>query len=547
MSLFPKLKIRPPKLANHNLRHYFRTSMAPGVLYPVMCTPINAGETLPFDIESLVNTQACLSPLYGTYDIQFDVYFAGSSLYIPAAWRNTNLRQQGGVAGKVAFGFPLVNFPLYKDLAITTGDDAKPMLFSKNCLMSYLGFNPGFYPGCGQTSTSGNWSTNTYNAVPLLMYLDIYRNYYVNRQEVYGYFFARDTGATSSKIASLPLATLDQLFMDLPKNGGLLSSSMGSSFDAVLSPVLQAQGYQLGGLCLRTYKPDKMNVILNSQFLANNDVKVDVADGSFTIDQLVQAKKIWDASKKDNMLSGTFKDWVRSHFGVTPKIMDDMPTFCGSVSSPIMFEDIRATTTQNITSSGGDYTQYLGDKASSASGYTKTRRFEIAADRPGFVMVIASITPRVDYYQNLERFCSWQDSTDLFMPEYNGIGLQDVLVSDLSASFNLTGVSDLPHTTDPRTVSVGKQPAWIEYMTRVNKVRGSFIDSESSWVLSRNMGVIETDDYAGVNSSAYIFPGEWNQPFAVQDNNAENFLVQIYFNQVSRSPVLKRLLPMFGK
>lgn len=133
------------------------------------------------------------------------------------------------------------------------------------------------------------------------------------------------------------------------------------------------------------------------------------------------------------------------------------------------------------------------------------------------------------------------------MPEYNGIGLQDVLVSDLSADWGSLAISDMSATVDPRTVSVGKQPAWIEYMTRVNKIRGSFVDSESSWVLSRNMGTIDTDSTSTVNSSAYIFPGEWNQPFAVQDNNAENFLVQIYFNQVSRSPVLKRLLPMFGK
>ena len=75
--------------------------------------------------------------------------------------------------------------------------------------------------------------------------------------------------------------------------------------------------------------------------------------------------------------------------------MDDMPTFCGAVSSDILFEDIRATTSAKV----GDADQYLGDKGSSAIGYGDSRRFNIVADRPGYVMAIATLVPRVDYYQ----------------------------------------------------------------------------------------------------------------------------------------------------
>ena len=37
MALFPKEKVRAPKMAHHDRSHYLRTSMAPGLGYPIYC------------------------------------------------------------------------------------------------------------------------------------------------------------------------------------------------------------------------------------------------------------------------------------------------------------------------------------------------------------------------------------------------------------------------------------------------------------------------------------------------------------------------------
>ena len=89
-----------------------------------------------------------------------------------------------------------------------------------------------------------------------------------------------------------------------------------------------------------------------------------------------------------------------------------MPTFCGAVSSDILFEDIRATTSAKV----GDADQYLGDKGSSAIGYGDSRRFNIVADRPGYVMAIATLVTRVDYYQFTGRYALHSKLSDSFMP-----------------------------------------------------------------------------------------------------------------------------------
>ena len=141
--------------------------------------------------------------------------------------------------------------------------------------------------------------------------------------------------------------------------------------------------------------------------------------------------------------------------------------------------------------------------------------------------------------------------SDSFMPEYNGIGYQDVLIGDLNSEFPEDWDALQPYAAgvDPFANSVGKQPAWVEYMTAVNKIRGSFCSTEKSWVLARDMRSSDTATTVGpagnTVSSAYIDPGDWNQPFADQSPTAQNFYAQFYIRDRVRSTVLKRLRPKF--
>ena len=527
MPIFPKLKQKPPKLANHNRSHYFRDSIPPGALVPIYVKDVNAGDEIFNQYESLVNTQALLSPLYGSYKLKIMTFFSGSSLYIPRLWRNGSMQQADGTLDA---NYPLFNFP-YND---STSTSVKDLAVHPSSLLGHLGFNPGYVH-----VSSG---IKGYNAIPLLMYLDIFRHYFANRQEL---TFPILDGTTVHRDDGYSIAALDNIFLKLPVDGGELSSADFS----ILRDMVGFCNKPLGGMLTGTYLPDRMNVILNDSFYSKNvsTVQVSTAGDKFQVDQLVTAKKLWNARNKDAMSSGTFKDWIRMHFGVTPKIMDDMPTFLGASTSDISFEDIRATTSAKV----GDSDQYLGDKASSGLGYSRSRRHSVIADRPGYVMVLAQIVPQVDYYQNLERFVSHRKLSDGFRPEFNGIGLQDVLVSDINADYSGMNnpYSEVLDLEDPRTTSVGKQPAWIEYMTEVNRVRGTFCTTEKSWVLARNMmadpASSESSPVDNTTISAYILPQDWNQPFAVQDATAQNFYLQVYIRSRVRSTVLKRLLPYF--
>lgn len=536
MAVFPKEKKKAPKMAHHDLSHYLRTSMAPGLGYPVCCIPCNAGDQHQLEFKHLMNTQAILNPLYGSYRLQICVFFAGISLYIPRLWRN-------GFMGSDPTGVVDINFP-YVTMALNN-----PMYHvHESSLPAFLGM--GYHSG-RFSSVSASYNVNL---IPYLMYYDIFRHYYANRQELM-YNVMEAPWNNEKRVGRYSLSALDALYENLPANGGNVTSSMGTTtpfyaifnkaYGELAAPSMTAP---LGGLWQACYMPDRMNVILSDSFFKKNvsTVVVSTTGDSFQVDQLVTAKKLWNSRNNDVIANGTFKDWIRVHFGVTPKIMDDMPTFCGATSSDILFEDIRATTSAKI----GDADQYLGDKGSSAMGYGDSRRFNIMVDRPGYIMAIATLVPRVDYYQFTERYVRHTKLSDMFRPEYNGIGYQDVLVSDLNTEFpDSWDPAQTAVENNPFAQAVGKQPAWIEYMTAVNKIRGTFCSSEKSWVLARDMraDTASQDKSPAQNTAftAYIDPARWNQPFADQSDTAQNFYAQFYLRHRVRSTVLKRLRPKF--
>lgn len=541
MAIFPKEKKKAPKMAHHDLSHYLRTSMAPGLGYPILCVPCNPGDHHQLEFKHLMNTQAILNPLYGSYRLQICVFFAGVSLYLPKLWRNGSMLQSSN--GLLDVSFPFVNPAAHK-----------PMYqVDPSSLPAFLGM--GYHSGRFSSAPS----TFSVNLIPYFMYYDIFRHYYANRQESFYNVMTANWGTNDKRVSFYDLTKLDSLYTDLPNSGGDMTSYI-DSFQTPISGLFQIpqkstfkapfMTVPLGGLWQTCYMPDRMNVILNDTFFKNNvsTVTVSTVGDSFQVDQLVTAKKLWNSRNNDVITNGTFKDWIRVHFGVTPKIMDDMPTFCGATSSDILFEDIRATTSAKI----GDSDQYLGDKGSSAMGYGDSRRFNIEVDRPGYIMAIATLVPRVDYYQFTERYVRHTKLSDMFRPEFNGIGYQDVLIADLNTEFPEGWDASAVVSVDnnPFAQAVGKQPAWIEYMTAVNKIRGTFCTTERSWVLARDMRANRNPDAAtgpvgNTAYTAYIDPADWNQPFADQSPTAQNFYAQFYLRHRVRSTVLKRLRPKF--
>ena len=132
----------------------------------------------------------------------------------------------------------------------------------------------------------------------------------------------------------------------------------------------------------------------------------------------------------------------------------------------------------------------------------------IKVTEPSYIIGIASITPRVDYSQGNDFDIMLDNLDQIHKPQLDQIGFQDLLTWKMdgdSLAFNNSSVKEF---------SVGKQPAWLDYMTNYNKTYGNFAvgESESFMVLNRiyktkwsSSGGSTTPK---LNSSTYIVTGK---------------------------------------
>ena len=86
---------------------------------------------------------------------------------------------------------------------------------------------------------------------------------------------------------------------------------------------------------------------------------------------------------------------------------------------------------------------------------------------------------------------------------------------------------------------IGKQPAWIDYMTNFNRTFGNFsILENEGWMCLNRYFEKEAKSY-----TTYIQPDRFNYIFADTDIDAMNFWVQLHFNITSRRVMSAKQIP----
>ena len=280
------------------------------------------------------------------------------------------------------------------------------------------------------------------------------------------------------------------------------------------------------GLVLKTYQSDINTNWVNTEWIdgdtgINAITAIDTTSGSFTLDTLNLAKKVYTMLNRIAISDGSYNAWIQTVYTSGGLNHIETPIYIGGSSLEIEFQEV-------INNSGSE-DQPLGTLAGRGIATNhKGGNIIFKADEPGYLFCITSITPRVDYFQGNDWDLYLNTMDDLHKPQLDGIGFQDRLFQNINASAKLV---DLRKT-------IGKQPAWIEYMTNVNKTFGNFalIENEGWMCLNRIFGDIDT-------YTTYIFPHLYNNIFADTDITAQNFWVQIAFNMKPRRVMSAKVIP----
>lgn len=162
-----KVAMRDYDMSTHDISTVFRSSVGVGMLVPFCKILCQKGDIIDINLINKTLSQPTLGPLFGSFKLQHFMFFGGFRLY--NSWLHNN---RTGIGMKMSD----IKLPMMKANTSGTETNAKTNI-SASALYKYLGWS-------GSRRTGTNATSGIYkNGVPLLMYLDIFKNFFANTQE----------------------------------------------------------------------------------------------------------------------------------------------------------------------------------------------------------------------------------------------------------------------------------------------------------------------------------------------------------------------------
>jgi hypothetical protein len=308
------------------------------------------------------------------------------------------------------------------------------------------------------------------------------------------------------------------------------TAKTGENEPKLRMPIIQME---MGGLCLKTLQSDIFNNWVNKEWVdGDNGIKaitdVAITDGKLNLDSLNIAQKVYNMLNRIAVSGGSYKDWIETVYTTDYYFRAETPVYEGGMSTIIDFEAV----VSNSASTASGIEEPLGSLAGRGyNGQKKGGRIEIKVNEPCYIMGIASITPLVDYSQGND-WDNWLETMDdLHKPQLDGIGYQDLMENKM-------------HGLAKPLLAIGKQPAWLDYMTNFNKTFADFAagEQESYMVLNR---IYNVDDAGNItNATTYINPKDYTYIFATNTETNRDFWVQIGCGVTARRVMSAAQIPL---
>ncbi|AXH71925.1 MAG: major capsid protein [Microviridae sp.] len=643
--------------STHDLGYVWRSSMASGTLVPFMNKVALPGDKWDINLNAEVLTLPTIGPLFGSYKVQLDVF------EIPIRLYNAKLHNN-----RLGVGMDMKSILLPK-MTLNTANkymngsvsDQSTETFKDNeqinasCIYKYLGIS-----GIGSYKPDETEPViqREFNAVPVLAYWDIYKNYYSNKQEEIGYYIHTEDAAISAAQTPVQAILYDEndieigSILDPDDEAGVTDGKLRIfySSDAVEPDVNQIQIKVTGvltdiktvfglwawdnsgkvlifeycktqsmlmyprtpnravdaekqffglkkfnlsviddirdsilrwnsagawgingtspepyggpmqpvdgglsyamqfsqeGLGIKTYQSDLFNNWINTEWIdgaggISELTAVQVDENGFTIDALNIASKVYAMLNRIAISGGTYDDWLEAVYTHDRVRGVETPVYCGSLIKELAFEEVVSL---SETKEGIDGQKVpLGTLAGRGklTGKHKGGKVVISVNEPSIILGLVSLTPRVDYSQGNDWSVNLKTMDDFHKPALDGIGFQDLITEQLMWSDTQLEQGFWIQS------ALGKQPAWINYMTDVNKTYGSFAEENNSMFMTLNRRYERKFSITGgklADGTTYIDPTKYNNIFAEEGLSSQNFWVQIACNITARRKMSAKIIP----
>jgi len=193
-----KVELHNYERSSHNLGCLARTTISAGTLVPIYVKVMLPGDTFDIDLDAFINTHPTIGPLFGSLKAQFDAFVAPIRIY-NGLLHNNKL----GIGKKMSdVKFPQLElFAMPTDQPGQAGKDFDNQQINPSCIFSYLGIR-----GVGTNYSVDNVpKSRKFNGTSWLMYWDIIKNYYCNKQEENGWVIHTPVSALVSHVDTIAI------------------------------------------------------------------------------------------------------------------------------------------------------------------------------------------------------------------------------------------------------------------------------------------------------------------------------------------------------
>jgi hypothetical protein len=309
------------------------------------------------------------------------------------------------------------------------------------------------------------------------------------------------------------------------------------------------------GLAIKTYQSDLFNNWISTRWIDGPNGVGEVSavvvqqnqagtDDVIYMDSLNLQQKVYNMLNRIAVSGGTYDDWLDAVYTHERARGVESPVYHGSLIKNLAFEEVIS---QADTSIDGN-NQPLGTLAGRGRLTNKHKggRVKIKVSEPAYIMGIISITPGasgLDYSQGNKWDMNLKTMNDFYKPELGQIGYEELVTGQMHWAGD-----ECDANGNVEQFSAGKQPAWINYMTNVNRTRGNFaVGSATAGPVGEMFMTLnrryEFDKTGITDLTTYIDPSKFNNIFALTDSSAQNFWVQVGNNITCRRKMSAKTIP----
>lgn len=534
---FDYINVRKPNYSKFNLSHDHLCAMGSGYLVPLWWTNMVPGDVFKCNLSGFVRLLALSSPMLQREDIKIRAFKV--PWRILADRKDLDKAFAGDQHGN-HIDFPFIEWNI-NDLNVGSLADylQLPLPYKYDSSTgSWVKLNSGEIGEGVQLST---------NIFPLLAYHRIYHDHFRNEEtenqwlDVFEQHYSTIDGINSQN-------TLHDLDTDAPTHllgalhkvgwerdyftSALASSQRGSEINI---PLIGTAPVKVGDLRSSdpsmelTYEQEPTPRISahhgSGEFMP---LELSVDGSAFTGIGAIALRMLMNlqAFMERNNISGyRMIGNILAHFGVrSSNQLHDEAEYLGGIASPITISAV--TQTSATENNGTPQGTQVGQGIASFHDHLFTTR----AEEPCVLMVVGYITGKSSYSQGLARKWSQRSYLDLYWPEFQTVGEQEILCQELFYDYRIPTSSS--YYRNDKTWAY--QSRYSEYKYEPDSIAGDFRTSLSYWHQSRLFTSLPSfnDSFIKSNLSDRVFAID-------TDTFPRPYLCEFYFDVQAVRPMDK--------